>query len=60
MKYSIQVLQAEVKRFETHNGLIHTILKECKNEKEEIKHYKEQLITNDKQITELKADIKKL
>ncbi|PCJ57945.1 MAG: hypothetical protein COA65_08780 [Rhodospirillaceae bacterium] len=60
MKYSITVLKAEIKRFENHNDLIHTILKECKNDKKEIKQYKEQLITNDKQIKELKADIAKL
>lgn len=60
MKYSIQVLQAEVKRFENAINANNKVIKECKNDKEETKHFKEIIKYYEKQITELKADIKKL
>ena len=58
MKYSIQVLQAEVARFE--NGI--TFFKKgTKDLKESEKTARKREIEKwEKQITELKADIKKL
>ena len=63
MKYSITVLQAEVKRFENGIKIQKYNIKFCKDDKTSIKnisHCKSLIKDYEKGITELKADIKKL
>lgn len=67
MKYSITVLQAEVKRFENAIKAAYTnikYLKTCNKSKEFIKKatqsHTNSIVIHEKSIKELKADIKKL